>query len=184
MHSLSTQLHALADELSKVISLATEEEDIHFVMLGGVPFSVREISRDVLCQELTRAAAEVSPPSLFLSLEKPNIEAGTRMAFYDKNPNGIIVDAGRLTEDSLKQSAVSTKTCDSLTYSLAKKIAKELKKISSSGVTAIDDTTGARHLYKSFRFTDGAKKLEMEGIRMMPFAGGARLMLGDATNGL
>lgn len=182
MRSLGIQFHALAQELAAVILAATAKTDIHIILHGGVPFFAREISPTSLEDEMVRAASETTSLSVYLFFKRPDLDATTRLKFYDLNPGGIVIDIGRLTAQGLKQSAISTKTEDPLMYEFAKALANCLRKISHAGVTAINIDTGVSHLNKSSRYTDGAKKLEQDGVPMLLFAGGVKLLLGDVRS--
>ena len=72
-------------------------------------------------------------------------------------------------------------TDDPRALAVTKKIAKEVRKFSHVGVT-VNIEMGVRRLNKSFRYTDGAKRLEQDGVPMLPFAGGVKLLLGDVPS--
>jgi len=179
MSSLNLQFHALSVELVDIILAATKNETVHFVILGSAPFFAREVSPDGLRDEVVSPSSGRMATALYLLRDAPDISASTSTQFYDRNPGGIVVDIGARTPAGLKQSRLSTITDNALTLALAKKIAKEVRKYTKSGVTAVNDESGATHLNKSSRYTDGAKTLEESGCPMLPFAGGGKLVLGD-----
>ena len=180
---MNIQFHCLPEELAEFILTATSNEQAHFVLLGGLPFSAREISKGDLLGTIIYAGGAKSPLSLYILMTPPDLSASSRLKFYDLNPDNIVVDIGLHTAQSLKQSALSTKSVNPSTYAIAKKIAKQLRKCTYSGVTAVNIENGAMSLAASFRYTAKALALEREGIAMLPFAGGGKLVLGDITQG-
>jgi len=179
MSSLNLQFHALSAELVDLLLAATQDEKIHFVILESAPFSARAVAPDDLRNEVVSPSSGKMASALYLMRTAPDLSPTMSTKFYDRNPGGIVVDIGARTPGGLKQSRLSTITDDLLTLALAKKIAKALRKFSKSGVTAVNAETGAKHLNKSSRYTEGAKELEESGCPMLPFAGGGKLVLGD-----
>jgi hypothetical protein len=181
MPSINIQFHCLPEELAEFILKGVEAAAVNFVLIGGLPFSANLVSQAELEQTLIQASRAKSPLSIYILLAPPNLSALSRLKFYDLNPDNIVIDIGIFTDRGFKQSALSTKTVNPKTGELAKKIAQQLKKSTNAGVTAVNIESGAMSFTRSFRYTNKALVLEKEGIDMLPFAGGGKLVLGDIT---
>lgn len=179
MPSLNIQFHCGPSEIADIVCHATHGKTVTFVLIGGLPFSAEEVKSEDLAAATVRASQSTSPLSLCILRGPADLSGASRLAFYDKNPEIIIVDIGTLNQFGLKQSALSTKTDDVELMSLAKAIAKEIKAMTHAGVTAVNVDTGEKKLMKAFRYTAEAMNLERSGIKMLPFAGGVKLLLGS-----
>lgn len=115
-----------------------------------------------------------------ITLSKPELGEFAQKDFFGVNKNCILVEIGRLSENGLKQSAISTMTNDEFTYDFAKKIIRRLKSITKAGVATVNTESGARAVSRTFRYTVGAEKLQNEQILMLAYAGGNKHVLGTA----
>jgi hypothetical protein len=179
MPGMNMQFHALPDEIAEILLASIQSDDVHIIVEGGLPFIAREIACADLKAEAIKAGNGHATINFYLTLSPPIFGATSRMKFLDANLGGVTINIGRLTELGLKQSALSILNGFPVNYELAKKIAKELKRVTKAGVSSINPLTGTGSVTKSFRYTSGALKLEASGTRMLPFAGGAQLVLGD-----
>lgn len=178
MPSIAIQFHALATELADYILAGTTGVPVNFVLLGGLPFSARVIAPVNLQAELITASRAKTPLSLCILPTNPDMSAKSRLQFYDLNPDNILIDIGLQSAAGLMQSRVSNVSCAPIVASLAGAIAKVLRKHSLAGVTAINVESGVKRVNKNLRYTNAAKCLQENGLPMLPFGGGAKLVLG------
>ncbi|NLS93288.1 MAG: hypothetical protein GXX96_14120 [Planctomycetaceae bacterium] len=143
------------------------------------PFEALEIDNTQLARVFQE---EASFRRLALTLAKPTMPVSGGLDFADKNPDHLRIEIGRLTENGLEQSWLTARTEDLQALSLWKRIANRLRKRTRSGVMAVNRETGVSVPMRSFRYSPGAKALEVDGVAMLPPQGanGPRLTLGDA----
>lgn len=181
MPSMTIQFHALPEELADFIIAGTAGAKVYFALVGGLPFSASVVQASVLRAVLLEASQAKTPLSLCVLSAPPALSAKSRLQFYDLNPAHVLIDIGLQTASGLKQSRISSVASDPTVIGLAKAIAKELRKHSHSGVTAVNVELGVSHVNKNLRYTDAAKRLEESGLPMLPFGGGAKLILGVSS---
>jgi hypothetical protein len=184
MPSMNMQFHILPEEIAKIVQAVVDGKQIKIVLKGGLPFSAREIYRDQLGAEISKVCRDRFGFELYLLNKQPIFGAATGLKFLDANPGGVFINIGSLTDAGLKQSSLSVMDGYPEAYALAKSIAKKIREVTTSGVTAVNVEMGIMKLNKSHRYTNAAKHLEAQGVAMLPFAGGGKLMLGDVTHAL
>lgn len=182
MSSMIIQFHCLPAEIAGFIARASIGLKLYFVLVGGPPVALEMVDADDLLERVEHAGRSRLPMTLYILGRPPNLPIVSGSDFYDANPENIVVEIGTLSVSGLMQSIMSTRSTDAELVQLAKKLAKEVKKNTHAGVTAVNVNTGVRGLAKSFRYSDAALALEKKGVNMLPYAGGAKLILGNAVN--
>ena len=95
--------------------------------------------------------------------------------FLDRNSSALLLDIGRRSSEGLRESWLTAKTQDTGVSAKWKDFAARLRSITKLGTVAVNPQTGASVRLKDHRFSPGAKKLEVEGVPMLPAAGTSRL---------
>lgn len=174
---ISIQFYALPEELFTIATTAVAEFDLHVVAIRYLPFCAEEIDPS----QLAEVFGETSPIREIAFTQKlPDLSAKGRMEFIDKNPCQLSLQIGRLTNQGLEQSWLSSRTDKGEELAVWRKIAGRIKKQTKQGVTAVNRVTGVSAAYKSFRYTEGAKSIETCGEKMVPPQGpnGPTIILG------
>ena len=177
MPDILIQLYALPEELFKMATDAVEEFDLHVVAMRYPPFASVEIERS----QLAEVFGETSPiREVAFTLKPPDLSAKGRMEFVSKNPCHLSLQIGRLTKVGLEESAISSRTDKGEEIAVWRRIASKIKKQTKQGITAVNRVTGVSAVYKSFRYTEGAKSIEVGGEEMVPPQGpnGPKIILG------
>lgn len=168
MADISIQFHALPQELLQFVKQCLQEFDIHVVAMRFFPFEATEVSFDMLDDVFS----PMSPfEELAFTIYHPVLPATSNTNFYDKNPGKLRLDIQKVTEKGLRQTWLTCRTKDAQALSVWKKVAKRLKEITRTGVIAVNPDSGKSTPSSSFRYTPGAKALELEGVPMLPAAG-------------
>lgn len=169
MTSLSVQLHAAPDELAAFIDDVAKELGLHIVLFRFLPSFSCELVAD------SRKLADVMDlkqgQQVVLLAASPKLIGSNQLQFYDHNPEFISFHFGKWLPQGLGQSSMGCKSEDEATISIAKEIAKRLKKVSKAGVVITNPNSGASALSKTFRYTAGALALEQAGVQMLPIGG-------------
>ncbi len=169
MTSLIIQLHAAPEELAAFVGNVAKTHNMHAVLFRFLPTFSCEIVSDL------NALADVMDlkdgQQVVLLLQEPDLNASNQMRFYDHNPNFISFHFGHWSARGLGQSSMGFKTDDEATIAVGKKISKQLKKITLAGVRVTNPKTGESSIAKTFRYTEGALRLEREGVQMLPNGG-------------
>jgi hypothetical protein len=182
MTSVDMQLHCLPQELVEWMIEASDKVDVALVLVSGRPFSARRVAAKNLLEDVADASRTKSSVSIFIVPTQSRLVGTTRTEFYELNPDLIIVDIGMSTSEGLRQAAISTTIDCPPLEKVAKRIRKIVRERTAAGVTAVNVDTGHRKLWKNFRYSDKAAELERNGVAMLAFAGGVKLLLGDHTN--
>jgi hypothetical protein len=135
------------------------------------PFEACQVDREAIETAFTDDSVE----RIFLTLRPPVLPAIGMNDFLSRNPDALILDIGRQSESGLKESWLSARTDNKEAISTWRRLAKKLRAMTRTGVTAVNPKTGATARLKDHRFSEGAKLLESEGFPMLPVAGSARL---------
>jgi hypothetical protein len=102
---------------------------------------------------------------------KPDMSINDYMEFLDKNPDKLVFSLGKYTNEKLTESALSGQTNDPELLKVWKTIAKKLKAMTLSGAWVVNPNNGSKSFYKNIRYTNAAKKVFDEGIKMLPGGG-------------
>ena len=177
MADISIQFHAMPEELLQFVKECLRDFNIHVVAMRFFPFEATEVSADRLEEIFSTSSAF---RELAFTVERPVLPVKSSMHFHDQNPSNLGLEIQRPTEKGLRQTWLACRTGDARALSIWKKIAKRLKEMTTTGVVAVNPDTGACASSSSFRFTSGAKALELAGVPMLPAAGGNVLRFGEA----
>ncbi|WP_137938604.1 hypothetical protein [Chitinivorax sp. B] len=175
---MSLQFHALPSEITSVLKEVVLEGNVFISILHSQPFSVEIIDDiDDACRRLLSLSNEKNVRCA-LSTRKIAPESSLNR-FLDLNDGCIVLDVGKVSDVQLNESAVLFMSDNVDGERVAKNFSKRIKKITKSGVLAINPITKAKSVNKSHRYTDGAKRLFDSGVKIAPVAGIVELALID-----
>lgn len=177
MKSIGIQFHAEPSELIDLITKIIIKYQLKSVIMILRPFEVKVIEKDeiksVFLENESKGRIRFS-----LSKEKFALDCKTKNEFLDKNQNICHFDIGRLFNNNLEESFFSVKTDNEDMLNISKQIAKELKKITKAGVTAINPDSGEKSYIRTNRYTIAAEHLLKKGISMLPAGGKSIIVFG------
>lgn len=177
MPDISVQFYATPTELLSFVKEVMSDFKLHAVAMRFQPFEAREV-------ESADIDSYFSDLSNFhrwaFTIDSPHLPVEHELDHADKNPDHLRLQVGRREPAILEQSWLSCRTENEAVYGIWKKIASKLKKQTIQGITAVNRQTGVSAYYKSFRYTVGAKSLEVAGVTMLPPQGpnGPKIILG------
>lgn len=177
MKSISMQFHATPDELFKFLWEVGSELSLNIIVASLRPFKLKKISsfRDI--ELLATELGENRYLRTHLLVKDADCSADTPNDFLDLNKGCTVVNMGNLSDSGLEESSFMFRSEDEQAAEVAKKIASKLKKASKAGVLAINPVNKVEVLYKSHRYTDGAKHLYDAGVKLLPLAGNSLLKI-------
>lgn len=167
MKSIVIQFHANAEELAGYVNLASSDLGLSPYMMHFKPFGINRISSDVT-PDMLRVDADIE---IIFTNEQLDLSADSQNGFLDRNPGLTLLSVGNLTEQGLDESGLACLSDDHGQVALAKKLATRLKKITKAGAIAVNPVSGAEANIRSHRYTEGAKSLYEEGVKILPIAG-------------
>jgi hypothetical protein len=169
MSKINVQYHAVPDETIKFIKECAKEYNLHIVMVELYPSFAA-----YLFDEVGDALGDTSycyTNRVCLYINKPDIGTNSYMDFLDKNPDYLLITIGKLLDNQLEESVLATQTENAESLKVWKKIVKKLNSITSSGAWVVNPINGAKVFYKKHRYTNGAKKLFIDGVKVVPLVG-------------
>lgn len=177
----------------------TKVSDIS-IQLYATPQELLEFVRTLLTEEIAYASTIENKPFSMTLLDLSNLEgafgcSGTRRIYltvhktdhsfskdeFEANvSNPLILDVGYLDKIGLHQSWLACRVSDERISKVWKQVSKRLKNLTQEGITATNRDNGVSQYYKSFRHTEGARKLQDQGVEIIPVQGlkGPRMRLG------
>jgi len=68
---------------------------------------------------------------------------------------------------------MAARTEDAAVLKIWRKIARELKNMTTAGSWAVDPRSGAKAFYRDHRYTESVRSLERKGFRIISLGGGS-----------
>jgi hypothetical protein len=167
MPDVSVQFHACPGELADFFGQCVSDYNLHVVKVTFPPYRAEEVPRDSLGDIVSESS---NTEAIAFTVEKP-ILVKTSRDLRDENPDALHLHLGKKSEAGLKESHLSARTTNMDSFAVWKKIAKRLKAITAPGAIAINPDTGVSGTAKWHRFTEGARKLDASGVRLLSVTG-------------
>ncbi|MEH6457049.1 MAG: hypothetical protein V7749_12035 [Cocleimonas sp.] len=175
MKKIMIQFHATLEELVEYMNSVGSDFDLYTTMMILRPFTLKEIDGELSVNDIKHNG----DVRIIFTKERPNINASSPNKFYDLNPGTVDLDIGQLTSESLKESALAFMSDDKDKMAVANKLASRLKKITKAGAIAVNPDNGAEANARSHRYTEGAKAMYADGVKILPVAGNCFFKLAD-----
>ena len=176
MADILIQFHALPEELLPIVLQCVTKSGLHAVAVRYFPFEAVEISSDDLVHLFSPYS---SCREVILTLDAPVLNVATAGELADRNPDRLRLVIGRRVEEGLNESSLTARTSNNKALAVWKEVATHLKRVTQAGAVAVNRETKATALLRNHRFTQGAKRAELEGIPILPVAGGSFIKLGS-----
>ena len=175
MTDISIQFHATPTEIAQFVSEFTDDFELSVTCVKLMPFEARSISR----QQIESTLSDERCWRLAFTQSEPVVDAINLDMFEERNPGNLMLEIGRKTHQGLKQSWLCCRVFDRKQLNAWRKIAKQLNAITQSGAYAVNPTTGAKARFTKYRYTEGARELQLKGIKMLAFAGNSQIIFGE-----
>jgi len=164
----NVQFHANPTETISLIKDFAKEYNLHIVIIELYPSFIVNLLNDV---------GDIENVSICLTnrfclyINKPDTTANSYLDFLDRNPDCLSVTVGKFTDNQLEESLLATQTEDSEYLKIWKKVLKKFTSVTLSGAWVVNPNNGTKVFYKQHRYTEGAKKLFDDGVKIIPVAG-------------
>lgn len=179
MTKINVQFHAVPDETIKFIKECAKEYNLHIVMVELFPSFATH-----LFDEVVDALEDISlckTNRVCLHINKPDIRTNSYMDYFDENPDYLLINIGKYSDNQLQESILATQSETAEFLMVWKKIVKKLNSITLSGAWVVNPYTGAKGFNKQHRYTNGAKNLFLEGVKVVPFVGWNYYVLSEGS---
>lgn len=173
MRKILVQFHADPDELIGFIEDLRSEISFSIGFICMRPFGVFVINKDEYA-DLSEIIKGGDVARVVLSVFDV-VMSDSNGGFFDKNPECLIFDIGKLLCGYLEESALSGFVESKIAVNFANKVVYRLKNFTKTGVVAVNPVNNVEASLKSHRYTKGAKILYDKGIRISPIAGNSYL---------
>ncbi len=180
MTDILLQFHIVPEELLSLVSRFIKQDGAGLLKVSYPPFQAAEVVPATMAEELRDAAV----CSVALTDGRPTLPASGMLGLLASNPGALVIDIGRVTSKGLTESALSARTDNVRLLARWRRIANELRKITRTGVTAVNPDTGATAPARNHRFSVGAKALEQQGVPMIALGNGVLLRFDTDTDRL
>lgn len=161
------QFHSNINELVEFLNLVSFELDLRIVIMSFNPFNLKEKENLITLDDLDG----LSMIRIVLFKDRMNLNAKSPNEFYELNSGTINLDVGKKNLNGLEESALGFKSEDNEKIVIANRVASMLKKITKSGVIAVNPETADESIVKSHRYTKGAKEMYIEGVKLLTIGG-------------
>jgi hypothetical protein len=168
------QFHAPPDEIMSYIKECINEYDLYAVILESFP-SFKAVLLNEVSQQSDIIPSYKKTLKISLFTQKPNMDADNEYEFLDKNPNDLYICIGRYCDNVLWESSISTIAKDVEILKLWKKIIKNFKSRTLHGAWFVNPDINYKEFDKNRRYTQAAKNLYLDGVKIVPFGGGELL---------
>ncbi|WP_137938602.1 hypothetical protein [Chitinivorax sp. B] len=176
---MSLQFHATSEELISLLEGILNQNGLYFAIMRFRPFSMRILSK--LDDAEKKGLEDLGRVEKFNCVISPNeiLLADTEDKFQEINSGYTTLEIGKRTDDSLGESGLTFMSDDEDGKKVAKMLANKVRKITKGGIWAVNPTSLAEAYMKNSRYSDGAKILYKNGLKILPFAGNAILEIRD-----
>ncbi len=183
MPDISIQFYAAQAETLAFTKDIIAEFELYAAAMNYRPFKVIDVNLNDL-QSYFSASSDCHRWAF--ALNAPRLDVKNELEFGDMNPDHLRLDVGRELGAYLELSWLSCRTENTLAYSIWKRVAKKLKALTLDGVTARNRDNGIQVEYPKFRYSQGAKRLEADGVLMLAATGlsGPEIKLGDLSTSI
>lgn len=166
------QFHATPEELFEFIRCLRSETSFSLAIIGWKPFALRLIgkSEDFDFSGLNNIERKTSL-RIVLSNQESLVSADSEGRFYDNNPGCVTIDIGECSPAGLGESALSFIASDLDAIKFVNKVVSKLKKMTTAGVIAVNPNTGANGKIRTHRYSQGAKTLSDNGVKLLSLTG-------------
>ncbi len=167
MKKIMIQFHATLEELVDFINSTSSELNLNIAIITLSPFSLEKVNNELSVEQIQ--------PNKTLRIiftdEKAIIDTFLSNRSYDLSSGITELRIGHLTKEGLNESALAFMCNNAYKASIANKLALKLKKITKAGAIAVNPVNGAEASIRNHRYTDGARAIYHEGIKILPIAG-------------
>src|SRR6266851_4742086 len=125
MADISIQFHALPEEILPLLRSFVEDVQGHVIAIKFQPFEAVEVDRSALGE----AFEDASVRRLAVTLQPPVLPAPGMNEFLDHNPSALLLDVGRRSAASLKESWLTARTEDIGALAEWRKFADQLRRV-------------------------------------------------------
>jgi hypothetical protein len=178
MAKIGTQFHAAPDEMINFIKDCMKEYNLYAVIIQSFPQFAAKLTNpvDVVLNNIPTLQTFM----VTFYTYKPDLEADNQMDFLEKNPDGLHFYLGKYYENQLLESSIGSIVEDNDTLKIWKKIISKFKKNTYTGAWVVNHEMGTKGYYKNRRYTEGAKKLFLTGVKILQFPGGNHIILSES----
>jgi hypothetical protein len=166
MKKIMIQFHASLEELVEFANAISSEFGLFMTVMTLRPFTLKSVNGSLSREHLSDGDVRI-----IFTIKRPLLDATSPNNFYDLNPGSIGLHIGQMTEQGLEESTLAFISDDKEKIDIANQVASRLKKITKSGAIAVNPINGVEAKVRSHRYTEGAKSLYNEGVKMLPIAG-------------
>jgi len=106
-----------------------------------------------------------------LTIRKPKLSVSSPHDFLVENPESLVIDSGKLVDQTLSESILAARTEDPETFKQWQLVAKDFKSLTKAGLWVKNPATGATSFSKSIRYSEGARSFAEKGGKLKPIAG-------------
>lgn len=179
MADVSVEFHALESELFSFLDEIVKEFGLFALAIRYPPFEIAPVKTDFLRDIVFDVTVrELALTLSFPSLPPNNSHRPLQIVFLESNPDALALHLGRLTDHGLRESWLSARTSDPVSLNTWRQVARRLRLRTKAGAVAINPKTGASSRLRAHRFTEGAMRLQEQGVVMLPLAGSSVVRLG------
>lgn len=179
MPRVQLQFHATPNEALQMTLEWAQEYGFHAVVERFAPTYRAEPIRET---HLTSGHDEAGIDRVALCIRPPVTSAESAHQFASLNAGCLFVSVGPRTEDALRESAVGGVTDEPELLRTWRAVIQKARKSMAAGAVARDPGSGATSDLPRHPYTEGARRLADDGVRMLPAAGWVEYQFGQTSD--
>lgn len=175
MKKTMLQFHSTPTELVEILKQHRIEVGFSIAVIYSSPFSLKLFSKTEAFDLDSLVVGKGGNFRIAISTNDFSNGVSTQNSFFDNHPGCVVVDIGCQSSRGLEESAVSSMSSDPIAIKFSDSLVSKIKKVTRTGVVAVNPKTHAESKLRNYRFTIGAKMLFDRGVKILPVAGNSIL---------
>jgi hypothetical protein len=169
MSKIGLQFHALPEEIILFAEESANLFNLQVVAIKLFPkYSVFKVDNNDLKGILRR---EGTIDQICFRNADINMSANSGFEFMKNNPDCLVMNIGKYSENCIRESSLSAITEDSGILKMWKSIVKNLDRHLIKGAWVLGPNAGSKEYLKNQRYTGTVKALAAKGMKLLPVAG-------------
>jgi hypothetical protein len=166
---------ATRDEIRDWIAYQAGRFDLHFALVQYWP--AFEVVPLAAWSEYDQHKDAEQWREVWIDLRPVRHECKGQLDGCSQNPDRLALQLPDRRPKGLRAGMLGTLSEDAAHLRVWRAVIRYFRKQTRAGVWVVNESSGARGLYKNIRYSPGVAELHRQGLQLLPFAGDNRLLI-------